>query len=220
LICRELQQTSSANGGDYCAAFVINVHRLLYVAYARMNPEQYPSKEEPAISGDLVKAMEEVLNDPAAPDWIPFYSVHDDPPEHDEEREGKRRLRIDVKVVSSERRPRQRFAFEAKRLGQPSHPVRKYLGEGGLGCFLLGHYARFDDDVGMLGYVQSGDPASWANEIAGKFAEAPLDYGICAGAGSWERFSRVEELPTCYRSTHRRISSGPVNVYHTLLIMH
>lgn len=99
--------------------------------------------EEPAITGLLVGAIDAFLDDPAAPSWTHRFFVQDERHVNSYGRVGKRRLRVDIEVVSSNSRPRSRFQIEAKRLRKPKQAsLKAYLGADGLGSFLSRRYAK------------------------------------------------------------------------------
>jgi hypothetical protein len=211
----------SDNSGDYERQFVPRVHRLVKLGYDRLNPRQYATAEETAITGDLVEAIDAVLDDPAER-WMRYYSVYDDPPVNQPHRrgrprrQGKARRRVDIRIDSSQVSPRTRFRFECKRLG-PAHGVRNYLGPKGLGCFLAGQYARGDDRAGMLGYVQSDDEPTWAARIEQSLIASPAEFAA-RRENPWRHEPVVPALVHTYRSGHGR---GPgrrlIEIYHTLL---
>lgn len=205
----------SENTSDYRRVFIVRVHQLIKMGYDRMTPADYQAEEEPAITGALVEAICEVF-DETPEEWVDFFTVHDDPPVNDGTRRGKRRFRLDIKIVSAEMRPRQVFSFEAKRLDE-SHSVSAYLGVDGLGCFLQAKYARTEDDGGMLGYTQSGDLDTWAVRIDQALAASPRLYGVGANH-AWQQWREVAGLSHCYRSRHqRRAIQRGIDIYHTLL---
>ena len=57
----------SDNIDDYDHFFIPRVHRLIKLGYDRLNPAKHATAEEPAITGDLVEAIDAVLDDPMAP---------------------------------------------------------------------------------------------------------------------------------------------------------
>ena len=121
-----------------------------------------------------------------------------------------------MRVDSSLSRPRTRFSFEAKRLGK-AHPVSRYLGDEGMGCFLSGAYARDDDQAGMLGYVQSETPPRWADRIGAELRKNPSCYNM-PEHGQFSSVEIVDGLDHTYRSNHDRPSVGRrVSIFHTLL---
>ncbi len=211
-----LPSRQSGNASDYRRIFVQRAHQLINMGYERMIPSANRTDEETAITGSLVRAICEACDDLRSEEWVDFFGVHDDPPVNDGTRKGKHRRRLDIKIVSSERLPRQVFSFEAKRLDK-SHSVGAYLGKEGLGCFLAGKYAGDDEDGGMLGYVQSGDRGAWAVKIGGALAASARRYAVRSG-DSWQKWPMAEGLDHCYRSRHMRPSlQREIDVYHTLL---
>jgi hypothetical protein len=209
----------SDNTDELRQVFIRRVHRLIKLGYDRMNPSAFQAEEEPAITGELVRAIDTLCGDPQSEEWMTYYSAHDDPPVNDPVRKGKGRRRVDIRVDSSECRPRIRFFIEAKRLGD-RNPVRKYLGREGLGCFLWGDYARDEDTAGMLGYVQSGDPRDWAEKIEATLAKSPDSYGVLK-TSPWQQQALIAGLQHTYRSGHgRKTLARPIQVYHTLLTFH
>lgn len=211
----------SDNSADYERQFVPRVHLLVKLGYDRLNPRQYARVEETAITGDLVEAIDAVLDDPAER-WMRYYSVHDDPPVNQphrrgrQRRQGKARRRVDIRIDSSTTSPRARFRFECKRLG-PAHGVRRYLGPKGLGCFLASEYARGDARAGMLGYVPSDDEPTWANRIEQTLIASPAEFAARREA-PWRHEPVAPTLVHTYRSGHSRgHGRRPIEIYHTLL---
>ncbi|NQU26019.1 MAG: hypothetical protein HQ567_32430 [Candidatus Nealsonbacteria bacterium] len=211
----------SDNLGDYDRLFIPRVHRLIKIGYDQLTPGEHSNDEETAITGDLVEAIEDVLDFPTAK-WMRFYSVHDDPPENQprrrgrQRRRGRKRKRVDIRFVSSKTSPRTRFRFECKRLGR-GHNVGLYLGAKGLGCFLTGDYAREDTRAGMLGYVQSDDEETWAGKLEQRLLDSPRIYSLRAES-PWRHEPVIREFAHTYRSDHGRgRGRRPIEIYHTLL---
>ena len=208
---------ASANQADYSQSFIRQVHELLLMGYGRLAPADHTHEEEPAISGRLVEAMNAILDSPTCPRPFHLLSVHDDPPVSGDGRQGKARRTVDIRIDSLRTRPRARFAFEAKRL-DARHPVSVYLGNEGLGCFIDGKYAREAPVAGMLGYVQSGTSAAWAQRIRSAMAEARPDVRVVR-AQEWSPVTIVPGVDATYVSGHNRPSVGrPIHIYHTLLV--
>jgi len=206
----------SANTGELRQVFIRRVHQLIKLGYDRMAPKDFQLEEEPAITGELVRRIDEVCDDPRSNDWVTSFSVHDDPPVHSPTRKGKQRCRVDVRLDSSDCRPRQRFSFEAKRL-DATHSGKKYLGRDGLGCFLWGDYASEEDTAGMLGYVQSGNPQLWAKKIDALLAKSPQSYAVMTEC-RWEQQTLPAGCEHTYRSRHmRKKPDRPIDVHHILL---
>ena len=206
----------SANGEPYAEAFVRRVHNLLGLGYATLKPTELSCAQEEHITGELVRSIETVLDDAGAPYWMRWFSVHEEPRIHDPTRRGRRRLRLDIRIDSSQNRPRARMRFEAKRLG-PHHGVSVYLGREGIFCFLDGRYAREDSSAGMLGYVQAGSPDSWATKIEQAMNSNATRLSL-RRSSCWRKVHVAAELSSTYRSGHDRPSIGhPIEIFHTLL---
>ena len=209
------QPGRSDNTPDYRQTALVRVHQLLRLGYERLDRSACRAAHEENISGDLADAIDRVLDGGARP-WMDFFAVYNEAPVRDPRRKGKRRRKVDIRIDSAESRPRTRFAFEAKRLGD-RHGVREYLGEDGLGRFLRGDYAANEDLGGMLGYVQSGAPIRWAGRIAQSLTDRSKDYYVVEG-GNWQSSRLVDGLEHTYRSTHsRQRVRRPIDIYHTLL---
>jgi len=211
----------SANSDEYDRLFITRVHQLIISGYDRLNPKQYAADEETSITGDLVEAVEVVLDYPAAR-WMRFYSIFDDPPENPPKRRGrprrrgKKRKRVDIRFVSAETSPRLRFRFECKRLGK-QHNVVRYLGDEGLGCFLRGKYAAGDIRAGMLGYIQSDNEETWAKRVEQRMIDSAKEYSLLAGS-PWRNEPLIKKRVHTFRSGHGRgRGQKPIEVFHTLL---
>jgi hypothetical protein len=210
----------SANRDDYDRVFIRRVHELVKMGYDCLRPSAYATTEETVITGDLVEAIERLL-EVANEDWMRFYRVYDDPPINEpmaaRRRTGKRRRRVDIKLDSSEVSPYTRFCFEAKRLGK-RHPVSRYLGAEGLGCFLSGHYAGAERRAGMLGYVQSADEPAWATKINRALAASAKAPDRHPTGSNFRASSISTRLRHTYISEHHRSTDGKqIRIYHSLL---
>jgi len=69
---------------------------------------------------------------------------------------------IDIRVRSFSPHPDAYFVFECKRLNVQydsgfATEASKYVGDGGMGCFVSGQYPTTCDCGGMLGYVMDGN---------------------------------------------------------------
>ncbi len=101
----------------YEEVFIRRVHQLLGMGYVTMPSNDFSDAQEEDITGELVRAIDSVLDNSNAPTWTDSFSIHEEPRIHTPNRKGKRRRRLDIRVDSSEIRPRSRLSFEAKRLG-------------------------------------------------------------------------------------------------------
>ncbi|MFH1919063.1 MAG: hypothetical protein ABIP48_04130 [Planctomycetota bacterium] len=205
----------SDNANEYRRIVLVRVHELLKLGYQRLDRSVCKAAHEEEISGDLADAIDVVLDD-RLQQWMDFFSVHNEAPVRDLPRKGKRRRKVDIRIDSAQQRPRTRFPFEAKRLGE-RHGLREYLGKDGLGCFLRGDYGRGEDVAGMLGYVQSGEPGEWAQSIGRELTQSPGEYWVLEGR-EWEYAPLVNGLEETYRSTHSRERvETAIDIYHTFL---
>jgi hypothetical protein len=212
------------NAADFRLVFIKRVHRLLQIGYTRMNAIDFQEAEEEDISGEIRRHISEFLDEPPTESWIRFFQVHNEDPQDEghgprprgRRRLGKRRRLVDIRFVCAECSPRPRFCFEAKRLNKTG-AERTYFGADGLGRFIEGAYGRDDLDAGMLGYVQTGDPAEWAVKLA-KGLPALSSSLVLSSGEPW----KIVHMPDCpaflYQSRHNRPKIGRcLNVYHTLL---
>ena len=161
----------------YKLSFIRRCHQLLACGYAKLRPATLEAEQEPAITGELVRAMKSVQERPDAPRWMVYMHIADDPPVNAPGRFGKKRRRVDIEFERSERGRRPRFQCEAKRLYQ-SDSLEKYLGEDGLGRFLAGDYSRDEDVAGMLGYVQTRSVADWGGDLRSALDENRTQHEI------------------------------------------
>jgi hypothetical protein len=207
----------SANGKPYADVFVRRVHTLLALGYATLTPTDFVRAEEEHITGELVDAIQGVLDNSTTPAWADRYSVHEEPREYDPARKGKKRKKLDIRLDSSEFRPRARLRFEAKRLG-PNHGTSIYLGGEGIRRFLDGRYARNDPIAGMLGYVQAEDPGDWALKIGQAMGQDATKLGL-RSSSPWRAERLTDGLQFTYCSGHDRPTIGhPIEIFHTFLL--
>jgi len=206
----------SANAPEFRQAFVRKCHRLVGLAYHTLDRASLQAAEETDITGELAHAMEEILDTIPPPRGMRNLVVFDDPPQNTRGRRGRKRLRVDIELRAIEVGPKPRFRFEAKRLTS-SRSAAAYLGKDGLQMYIRGDYAAEQDDAGMLGYMQNGDPSAWAARLDARMREKPTENALRAG-GEWRSCSLASELAFTFRSTHDRASIGrPVTIVHTLL---
>jgi hypothetical protein len=217
---------SSANAEAFRQLFVERVHLLLQIGYSRMNPADFSTTMEPDISGEIRRYIREFLDTGPLEPWMKHFTPLNEDPVDEEprvfkknRRTGEDRRLLDLHLECSERCPRTRFAFEAKRLHR-SGAAAVYLSNEGLGRFVAGHYARSDFAAGMLGFVQTGRPDEWATEIEIKLKLGLRTYCV-SGGRYWERVSMKKGPEHTYRSDHNRAALGiPIAIYHTLLLFH
>ena len=100
----------------YVGAFIRRCHECILLGYARLVPTEVADSDETAITGLLVDAIEDALNDPEAPSWAIRFTAIDDRPVTVGAKTGRRRPRIDITVRRINPRPSTTFHFEANRL--------------------------------------------------------------------------------------------------------
>jgi hypothetical protein len=215
-------QTSSRDA--YREAFLHHVHRLLQLGYERLDPGDFNNSEEDDISGEICKGMKHLTEDAPTEPWMRLFAVHDQDPINDiasdgdaKPRRGKRRPRLDVRLVSKKRTPNLRFCIEAKRLYR-SDSIADYVKDDGLGAFLAGYYAASDEAAGMLGYVQSGTVPDWLSKLERKVVETAS--ALRTGSGSCFSKAQFKNGPIhTYRTCHERHKTGlQLEVFHSFFI--
>jgi len=192
----------------------------LQLGYESLSPSKFTNSEEDDITGELCKYMKVLTEEKPTERWMSRYSVHDQDPVNDvvnpetgKIRRGKRRPKLDVRLVSKSRVPNIRFCIEAKRLYR-SGSVKEYADDEGLGAFVDEYYAEHDDAAGMLGYVQTDSIAKWLGKVEACLAqETSLEKSPPGKVWCLSRFPKGP--PVTYLSLHRRIKSGrKLDVFH------
>jgi hypothetical protein len=216
---------TSSSGQDPLArlAFVGNVHRLFALGYARLDAPKYGSADEDRLTQVLVEALRDAIQDPAAPEAVVNFSVHEKQKQNDGQREGNYRFELDICFERTGRGPHPIFKVEAKRLGA-DHPVgaslehkRTYLGRDGLGAFITSEYASDQDDAGMLGYVQSKTVEEWIDSLGDKLGTSPGDFNVSVD-GTWQASGFSGGPAFTYRTRHNRSRGfAVITIFHTLL---
>lgn len=209
----------SDNRADYQAAFLQRVHRLLQLAYESLKPADYHTAEEDDITGDLCDHMKHLTEIAPTEKWMGHFSIHDQDPSSGVTsaktglpRKGKRRPKIDIRIVCKQQVPNRGYCIEAKRLYR-SDSVGKYLDDEGIGAFILGEYAKDDDHGGMIGYVQNGKMQDWLSKVETRLPKLP-HHRTAEKTQSWERTNFAKGPRLCYRSSHTRNSGREFTVFH------
>ncbi len=187
---------------------------LIWLGYQRMRGTDFSAAEEDDITGELARHMDEVIQAEDAPPWAERYSVKEQIRSHSADKLGKRRPIVDVEFERNKRGIRPRLRFEAKRLGRGAG-VSDYLGSEGLGAFLDCYYSRTHNDVGMLGYVQSGTEEEWAAKLASGLISAR--HRIITG-GAWKPLHIVGGPLHVYHTMHSDKDDIDIAVFHVLLL--
>jgi hypothetical protein len=187
------------------------------MGYKRMDSPAYVKWEEPAITGELVRVMRELIESDDTPDWAVYYSIGDDPPLNVVGKRGKSRPRVDIEFErTGVRGIRPRLRFEAKRLGKtPGHSVASYLGTDGMGCFISGKYPLTHNEAGMLGYLQSGSEKIWSEKIRGILAANEDKYYVVS---PFYRQQKICTLEHTYVSNHQAAQRANIIIIHHVLL--
>lgn len=203
-------------GPAYLERFIRDAHVIVAEGFSRLDPASLSSKEEPDISGLIVKNSRAWLDEPATPEWTKSYFVTEEKHEDRSALQGMRRPRIDIHIETSDPRPRPRFVFEAKRLYR-SDSVAEYVGNKGLGALRDGSYAAEAPAAGMLGYVQEGTVRDRARQVESKLGRERDTHGLPARGAVWTEQMIDVRLGTTWRSRHARPGLSPIDVYHSFL---
>ncbi len=201
---------------DFAGQFVIHAHVIVAEGYSRLDPATLAGKEEPDISGLIVRNSRAWMDDPMSPAWTQSYFVTEEKFEDASSLEGMRRPRIDVHVESNARRPRPRFVFEAKRLYR-GDSVAEYVGPKGLGALCDGTYASNAEAAGMLGYVQHGKVDDGAERVCRKLDRERRAHHLSMEGPVWEVMELDPRMGATRRSRHLRPGRPRIDVYHSFL---
>ena len=214
----------TSNRVAYRAAFLRHIHCLLQLGYQAMTRTDFANTEEDDITGELCNHMKFLTEEQPTERWMARYSVHDQDPANDavnpetgKVRRGKRRPKLDIRLVCKARVPNTRFCVEAKRLYRSSS-VSEYLDDEGLGAFVAEYYAKDDDAAGMLGYVQCDSTAVWLGKLEAKLS---TDSSLQRDSGGqvWARARFAKGPAETHLSIHSRGTNGSlIDVFHTLFL--
>lgn len=218
-------KASPPGAADFFTRFVRDVHVLIAEGFSRLDAASLHDEQEEHISGQIVRHTRRWLNESNAPHWVEHYYINAEDPEEgvlgaDRLLKGKSRPRIDIRVESSERRPRPTFTFEAKRFYAGSSAA-EYLGDEGLKTLLNGTKGRDDQAAGMLGYVQARPIPAVAKLVQTRLTGDRAAYGLDPAAQVWTQVSLDARIPATLVSHHSRTSGlPPLAVYHSFLPCH
>lgn len=207
---RTLKPVPAIFADEYWQAFRKNVFILLWKGYSRLDHNHWTTAEEESITGELVRHIEDTLDDPEGPDWFCQYTIHEECHVHHPNKLGKHRRRLDIRFQHNQAIPRVHYEFEAKRLCKnKKKDVSGYLGEDGLELFLSGEYGRRWPEAGMIGYVQSNHPGYWAEKLAHRLSSGIIE--------PWKEQPVIDELLT-YKTCHPRVEDlESIRIFHILL---
>jgi hypothetical protein len=199
--------TVTENRDDYNAAFIRNVHFLLESAYQKLTPGQFYKSEEDDITGALCDVMRELTEVAPTQRWMHCFHVEDQHPVSGNrradglERRGKRRPKIDIRLVYKSFLPNPTYCIEAKRLYR-SDSISEYISGEGIGAFTCGEYAKSDATAGMLAYIQAQDEKSWLLKLRRHISLAQIAMPL--GPKS------------CFCSSHQREDGSKIAIIHVL----
>lgn len=205
--------SSARNAYDY--GFRRDAHQLIAWGYQDALPSIHCKLLEEEITGLIVEAIENKLDDPFTPERFDRYSIDEEKPIAVEGRQGKKRRRLDLVVVSGHSRPRPRYIFEAKRLRKNGYPIGKYLGKDGLSCFIQGVYSSQYPEAAMIGYIQSDIASYWESELQRSFNK-DLNNDLCI-VKLLQKAKVLSSMPDVWLSMHKRTVGDIITVYHIFL---
>ena len=209
------EELNSFTRSSYDYGFRRDAHQLLAWGYQDALPEIHCNLIEEEITGLIVEAIEERLDNPSTPEKFDRYSIDEEKPIAVEGRKGKKRRRLDLVVVSGHSRPRPKYIFEAKRLRKNGYPIGKYVGEDGLQCFVKGVYASQYPEAAMVGYFQSDVASYWESELKRSFDGDPnSDLRIIQFL---QKAQILSSMPDVWVSEHERKAGNLITVYHIFL---
>ncbi|MHB9036375.1 MAG: hypothetical protein ACYC64_06885 [Armatimonadota bacterium] len=209
------QEQLSPEWDCYYDAFIRDAHQMLVWGYDGAKNRISADDEEPAITGLIVAAIEDKLNDVDTPDYYDKYQPHENKPDNKTGRKGKHRPMPDIMICFSGCRPRMEFYVEAKRLRANGFPIGEYIGEDGLQCFLRGDYACDCLSAAMIAYIQSDTPERWFTQLDNRFSsDTSKSLGIKTELG---QTSVLSDLPHEWVSEHSRNDSTNIRIYHIFL---
>jgi hypothetical protein len=196
----------------YNYGFRRDSHQLLAWGHQDASPQIHCDLMEEEITGLIVEAIEQRLDDPTTPEKFDRYSVDEEKPIAIEGRTGKNRRRLDLVVVSGQSRPRPKYIFEAKRLRKNGYPIGKYIGEDGLQCFSKGVYASQYPEAAMVAYIQSDTASYWEKEL-----KRTINDDLSCTKQPSEKVPVIESISDVWVSEHEREHSSSIIVYHIFL---
>lgn len=212
----------NAASSVYREAFRKHCFELIHTGYRCLDPASLHDAEEPAVTGELIRAIQEGMDFPGCPEWYAQIAVKDNLPLNVSGKQGKNRPLVDMGFEHTSSRPRWRYLIEAKWVGKSKTSlgsVKGYLGSEGIGCFLSGKYTVDNQQAGMLAYVHSDDEATWAQKIQACLEKMKQTLKIKNDDNPvWKKDTTQEPfhayISTHYAPAHAKI---PLNITHLLL---
>lgn len=217
------QAELSTEWDDYLAVLREDAHLLLAWGYADARRELPNARDEYDITGLLANAMDRRISDPATPERFMLYSVHNERPISPNAELGKDRPKLDIQIEHCGVRPKRHYTFEAKRLrddnrASAADTLAHYLGDEGVGRFVVGRYESERVEAAMLGCIQAHDPAFWVRLLEGVFVD-----DVASGRNkfslveNFRRCSVIPELADEASSSHKRANGSVIRLLHIFL---
>lgn len=205
----------------YKDTFRCRCFELIHASYNTLTPKSLRNEEEPAVTGELVKSIREVMDDSKAPDWMSFYTVNENVPLNVPGKRGKSRPLVDIDFESTNSRHRTHFRLESKWVGAQKKSLgdkEGYLGKEGIGCFLSGKYPTTIGHAGMLAYVHSDNVDTWAKKIEKHLIEKADELKVMRTEGKvWARDEAQEGFCAFITNHDCQGNVGQLRVTHLLL---
>lgn len=198
----------------YVAELRAHAVTLLWLAYRRLDSKAFVMAEEDDITGELVRVLRFILQEPTSPNWVDRYEVREQVPQNVGERRGKRRPRLDIELERHQRGPRPRLGFEAKRLGRGTS-IGGYAGSEGLGAFLAGYYPTTHGEAGMLGYIQEETTDNWTTKLAEELSCNARQHRVVVGREL--RPLEIAATAPAFESGHTDMEGKHLLIIHVLL---
>ena len=196
----------------YFQAYLKDIHQILMWGYEGARTKIMPDDDEPVITGYIVAAMVDKLQEPSTSDYYDRYEPHENMPVNTDGRTGKNRSLPDIVIRCKGIRPWLEFFIEAKRLKSNGFPIGEYIGKDGLQCYLRGDYAVDNEIAAMVAYIQSDTPLRWFDQLNHRFV-SDKD-GMLAIKSSLTHISVIPELHHEWISEHNRYCNRTIKLLH------
>lgn len=184
---------------------------LLRIGYDDARPQITPTTPEEHVSELIVSAINRRCETGSLPTHLQRYEASDDAKIAHPTRRGKRRKRIDIRLVRvGTGRPT--FEVEAKCLRTSSNPISAYSGKAGMMLFVNEEYALGKPIGCMLGYVQNRNATYWRGELQRTLASNPTSFGFLEGLDDTPGLAFSE----AFSSRHQRVSGSEILIHHLL----
>jgi len=190
---------------------------MVETAWTRV-PNPFAAWLEPRITGLLRLAL--IEEQESRYDANPPFHISEDVKKRDP-KTGKEIERSDVEICLRHhyiKGQKPYFVFESKRLNIPydgriKPNADEYVGEGGMGCLLAGHYETVPNFSGMLAYVMDGNPASARRAVDQTLQRMNTQLGLTKTA-------RIEPSNFSPKSRHNGITNHHIGTLGKFVVFH